>query len=474
MPSDDYDKTGFEQSSVDCMPSANIFASYAAEDISTSSSVECGHNSSYSDKLEDDCPAILSNNPGTLIPSPDPFSYDLDSDSASDGDTLPVKCQQLHNDIEKNNSQNTKAQELELAMYYIDSIFYIQFRFYSNISAPDRRGWLYGLLRKIKPFYNACLALSSYADAILHSKEESEIGLFRGGTGNWKIHLQAALSLLNRLIPIWLDMSPVGELSHMLTYTQCDNSTCCLAKEKLLKFSFVVLLWFEIIACASGNLTPSLFPLCKNLLESNTIDMVWATGCRNWVWLQIAEVTALLSWKNNSQRLSILSIRELTQRAMAIEKQIEEKQNEHAKLIQCGSLPLTSEINMHDVNDVTAIFSLATLTYLHVVVSGPNPNLPEIKSSVSKTLAALKGLRDPQLTRNLAWPLCVTGCLAENGDRAIVEDLMVAAGTPSKQLGNLSSTLRIIKECWRLRDHEQGLWEWKGVMAYLDEHIFLA
>ncbi|KAH8805160.1 fungal-specific transcription factor domain-containing protein [Xylogone sp. PMI_703] len=167
-------------------------------------------------------------------------------------------------------------------------------------------------------------------------------------------------------------------------------------------------------------------------------------------------------------------MRELTQRAIAIEKQIEERHKEHTKLVKCGSLPSTPESSIRDVNDVTAIFGLAPLTYLHVVVSGPNPNLPEIKSSVSRTITSLKELRDPQLSRNLAWPFCVTGCLAANGDRVLINDLMAAAGPPSQQLGNLGSVFCVVEECWRLRGSEQGLWEWRSVMAHLDEHFFLA
>ncbi|KAH8799336.1 hypothetical protein F5884DRAFT_686798, partial [Xylogone sp. PMI_703] len=144
-------------------------------------------------------------------------------------------------------------------------------------------------------------------------------------------------------------------------------------------------------------------------------------GCETWVWLQIAEITALLSWKNNSQRLSILSMRELTQRAMVIEKKL----------------------------------------------------LPEIQLSVSKTLAALKELRDPQLIKSLAWPFCVTGCLAQKTDYTAIKNLLTSAGISPEGLGNLWSAFCIIEECWRLRECEQGLWEWRGVMARLNEHVFL-
>ncbi|KAH8799132.1 fungal-specific transcription factor domain-containing protein, partial [Xylogone sp. PMI_703] len=416
----------------------------------------------------------------------------------------------------------TKARELELAMYYIDTVFYLQFRFYSSAAVLDRRGWLYGLLHEIKPFYNASLSLSAYTDALLHSETVAEeeaklresdeyfsktltelnkrlqsqlqdsapskdgiattmciiqllsLELFRGGTGNWKMHLQAALTLLNRHIPMLQHLPSAAEgLNDSSIYARQENSNTWGVEKQLLKFAFSVFLWFEIIACASESLPPSLFPSCKQLLESGMIDLTWVTGCENWVWLQIAEISALLSWKNSAQRHGVLSMRELTQRATIIEKQLVERGEEQARATHGEHLPSFSGMGMHDVGAATTIFSLAALTYLHVVVSGPNPNLPEIRLSVSKTLTALKELEDPQLINSLAWPFCVTGCLAEKNDRAAVRGLLAAASISSKGVGNLWSAFRIVEECWRLRESEQGLWEWGGVMARLDEHTFL-
>ncbi|KAH8799337.1 hypothetical protein F5884DRAFT_869130 [Xylogone sp. PMI_703] len=107
------------------------------------------------------------------LASSDPL-IDIESDSDSNTDMSSTKRQQLNNDQREHNLWNTKARELELVMYYIDSVFYIQFRFYSSASVSDRRGWLYVLLHEVKPFYNACISLSSYADALLHSELAAE------------------------------------------------------------------------------------------------------------------------------------------------------------------------------------------------------------------------------------------------------------------------------------------------------------
>ncbi|KAH8822037.1 fungal-specific transcription factor domain-containing protein, partial [Xylogone sp. PMI_703] len=446
---------------------------------------------------------------------PDVGTSQLKCLSASAIDTSTLSSDSVSYDIRR-----SKARESELVMYYIDTVFYIQFRFYSFAFRTDRRGWLHELLSE-KPFYNACLSLSSYADAMLHTEIaiEKEVKLresdeyfskaiaelncrlqsqfrgavpsrddisivmciiqlisleqFQGGKGNWKIHLQAAINLLHRLTPVLENlMSATKASTGIPIHSKGRNPNFWHLEEMLLKFAFAIFLWFETIACTLEKFPSSLFQSCKHLLEPNLIDLTWVTGCENWVWLQISEIAALQSWKDDCQQLDILSLRELTRRATAIENKLTKRDENRTESV--GRIPSMSPtgIDLHDISaTITRIFSLAALTYLHVVVSGPNPNLPEIQSTVSKTLAKLKELNDRRLIRSLVWPFCVTGCLVEKKDRTTIKSLLI--GTSLEEPGNLWSAFRIIEECWKMRDSKQGHWEWRRAMASLNEHVFL-
>jgi hypothetical protein len=100
------------------------------------------------------------------------FSGDYrDIVSISDTDISSPRSHQSRTKTLSNNIWDAHVRELELVMYYIDSIFYIQFPFYSSAPTTDRRGWLYGLLQEARPFYNACLSLSSYTDSMLDSTD---------------------------------------------------------------------------------------------------------------------------------------------------------------------------------------------------------------------------------------------------------------------------------------------------------------
>ena len=69
--------------------------------------------------------------------------------------------------------------------------------------------------------------------------------------------------------------------------------------------------------------------------------------------------------------------------------------------------------------EITELFALSAITYLHVVLSGAYPELDTIYDF--KDLADTKSL-------HLVWPFCISGCLALDGQHAICPGLVYAAG----------------------------------------------
>ncbi|KAM3065101.1 hypothetical protein ACMFMG_006140 [Clarireedia jacksonii] len=114
------------------------------------------------------------------------------------------------------------------------------------------------------------------------------------------------------------------------------------------------------------------------------------------------------SSSSSSDGTQTLSLKGLVQRGGQIEERL---QNELSDLEKTS--PVTGAGGSRaQTAEITRIFALAAVTYLHVVTSGALPELSEIKESVSRTIGAIKRLTDAKLLRNLAWKLCITGCLA--------------------------------------------------------------
>lgn len=128
----------------------------------------------------------------------------------------------------------------------------------------------------------------------------------------------------------------------------------------------------------------------------------------------IFEISLLNNWKKEAEKARKLSITELAKRGHEIERRLQKKLAAIDSTLSPWtgtSLGNASETVLAPTSiEITRIFALTAMTYLHVTVSGTHPELPEIVGSVSKTVAALQRLTDPRLLRNLVWPFCISRC----------------------------------------------------------------
>ena len=59
----------------------------------------------------------------------------------------------------------------------------------------------------------------------------------------------------------------------------------------------------------------------------------------------------------------------------------------------------------------------ACLLFLHTIISGPNPRVPEIENSVHNLFARFSTLAPTELTPALGFAACLAGCLARPGEQ---------------------------------------------------------
>ena len=198
------------------------------------------------------------------------------------------------------------------------------------------------------------------------------------------------------------------------------------------------------------------------------------TGCDEWVIDQLLKIIELKHWKDTMQAKKQLSVLELATRATEIKTRLESEVGKISKGIEGSFVGLLEHHSKHGSVIVTQVWAYATLVYLHVIVSGSNPELPDIHNNVSKAIQAFKALPDPEMVRSLSWPLCIAGCMAagmqENEFRAIVD----RAGIGRFPFGNSRKVVELMEECWRTRanveDESGGLLgqgievDWRSVM----------
>lgn len=285
----------------------------------------------------------------------------------------------------------------------------------------------------------------------------------KGGQHNWQIHLGGATALL----PLLVQAQIAARNDHLHEHRDAVLSPPDTSVSFLLGF----FIHMNIIAGASTRSSQFLEPDPKLLLETGDIHLPDLTGCSNWAMVLIFEISCLERWKKEEETAHRLSLIELTKRG----REIEERLLNRLATIESGGpsqgAPVKGYLRPDSIKtEITRIFALSAMTYLHVVISGPYPEIPDIKKSVSKTIDAFQSLPDPKLLQYVAWPYCISGCLAAGEQQKVFRELVTL---PHITHGTCLEALNIMEECWRLRETKSSSCDWVHIMEKRGQYILL-
>jgi len=177
-------------------------------------------------------------------------------------------------------------------------------------------------------------------------------------------------------------------------------------------------------------------------------------GCPNWVATSILAIYSLRDWKAQAELTGPLSVWELSEKASTIRRTLKagleetiqamEGRGSVESLLQSGNL---GDDPQYEKQLLAVVFARSALILLNVVVSGAHPSLGEIEQEVVAIIGTLKSIPDPPLMRFLAWPICITGCMALEEHYSFFTGLQQQFETPA--LGNV---IKVIRRCWSLRE----------------------
>jgi C6 transcription factor Pro1 len=254
-----------------------------------------------------------------------------------------------------------------------------------------------------------------------------------------------------------------------------------------MEFFSGVIIWFDILGCVSTGLRPQYSDMCTNGVgDDSKLQLENISGCENWAMILVREIAVLSDWKRRMSEEGILNVLELAKRANFIRRPLDDRidrlvaelgqNSDDPELSNKSSTPVYKKQKDHVIRKVTHAFAYAAKVYLCVVVSGPNPDLPEIVDSVSSTAAALRSLPDPQLIRKLAWPFCIAGSMAKGTQRQAFKDLASAAGIQENAFGSSWRAFEVMQTCWNMHDgvgNGQRNCDWLDAMKALGHHVLL-
>ena len=232
---------------------------------------------------------------------------------------------------------------------------------------------------------------------------------------------------------------------------------------------------FDIISSASTRSTPFLNINHLHVLDALEIPLESLNGCRTSVMALILEIALLDQWRKEAQSAHKLSIVDLANRGSQIQERLRQELAAIEDEPSAGpSLRNPSSfLGTPTHPEMSKIFALSASTYLHAVISGAYPKLPEIANSVSKTIVAFKGMKDPRLVRSMVWPFCVTGCLAQETQYEFFRDLISRANVTQWATGTCFEAFQIMEECWKARIASSASCDWATTMKQRGSYVLL-
>jgi len=259
---------------------------------------------------------------------------------------------------------------------------------------------------------------------------------------------------------------------------------------------------------------------------SASLDSVM--GCDDEVMFCIAEIAALAAWKAKKEQNGGLSIPELCKRGATIEARLDAcggprpkpesvssssstrsvsstpspRQASHAPHpppvwdpygiaastvpeVSNVDLPTTSTSPTSMLQNGTAsqptpsitlrqksshVFREAAYLYLHTVLSGCEPHVPEIVSSVHSLMKSIDDI-PVELDRSLAFPITLGGCLSDSPEqREFFETRLALQGSA---VGNGSQAKLLVETVWKRRDAGERAVCWRQTMQELRFDLLL-
>jgi C6 transcription factor Pro1 len=308
----------------------------------------------------------------------------------------------------------------------------------------------------------------------------------------WRPHLDAAIILFKQILAspemkhiVWritFDPTEISAEDADIINTSGLHLFC--STQVALRFFTTKIIIADIVSSSALEKSPRLSEHYGKLMTGQgeaSLNLKDVTGCENWVYLSIAETVALDVWKKETKMNGTFSLMALVQRAGKIiekldrglamlkddESRVQDAPHQRGELFAEFTLLRNMRPPQEAYHAITRIWANAARLYLIVVLSGWDPETTEVVDLVSATLNLLESLRTPSWLMTLAWPFCVTGCLAPEGQETAVESILDRT-KPLSNVGGLIEAMKIVRQTWKRRGVLKQDWDMAACFKSLD------
>lgn len=247
-------------------------------------------------------------------------------------------------------------------------------------------------------------------------------------------------------------------------------------------FQIPVLLWIDLLACVATREKPKL-PYTEWLGPSCNFQLSHIMGCHNSVMKSIGDLAALSQWTYSSLVTNSLDTKEFDKARHHIEDELENAmdstpmasiefrgQSISSVASQASSQATSERPTVQDF--LTRIFAAAALAQLDAVSVQVSKNTMStgIRRAVSRVILEIRLANQIMSPRQLSWPICVAGCLADPDQQHFFEELLdnvLVKGTG--MIGNCGTVRDILRTCWNSRvEKPNEHWDCSKTMQQMD------
>lgn len=254
-----------------------------------------------------------------------------------------------------------------------------------------------------------------------------------------------------------------------------------------MEFHIPVLLWMDLLACIATRERPKL-PYDEWLGPTCTFQLAHIMGCHNSVMKTIGDLAVLSQWKSHSIMADDLDLREFHDRRKQIEDELEhamdttpmvamesEKSPPNPSMSQASD-QMKSQQRL-DQRCITRIFAAATLAQLAAVNSEVSNNLSSTRTrrAVSRVILEIKMAGQIVSPRQLSWPICVAGCLADRDQQDFFETFLNSVlGEGTGMFGNCGTVRDILRASWANKvEYPDKHWDCSNTMDQIGVNALL-
>ncbi|EJU04112.1 hypothetical protein DACRYDRAFT_93540 [Dacryopinax primogenitus] len=239
--------------------------------------------------------------------------------------------------------------------------------------------------------------------------------------------------------------------------------------DPLTQFVSKTTLWMDIFGAISTQTVPRFLSWYRALMKPKGVDingveldaigMDKLMGCDNEVMLAFAEIAALDAWK--LEQPTSWSNFLLVDMATRISKELLD--SARPVMPPRAAAGVSDEVFMR--KQMSAVFRASAKIYLHTVVSGYRPAVPEIQLAVAETIACLKAINTEKkpYDRSLVLPLFIAGVMTDDPvQRKFIEGRL--SNIKDLSVGNCAQVLALMRRVWQKRETDGGEVSWRETM----------